>query len=161
MKKVVFFCIGLWMVSCAEKVIEPPEKLISKDKMVEIYHDLALLKAAERNIEPILKHKGITIMEYLYDKHGIDSVQLTQSDLYYASVPLEYQAIYEEVNAILERRTKAMENATKQKNDSVRKTRKLMRDSTRGPRPTNKSTKTKGKIEAGKKTEKKVKENQT
>ncbi len=130
MKRMFLCCLGLLLLACGEAVIDKPENLIPKEKMVEIFHDLALLKAGGDNLEPILEYKGITIMDYLFDKHGIDSVQFVESDLYYASVPLEYQAIYEEVDAILERRKNAMEGVTKKKNDSVRKARKQNRDST-------------------------------
>nr|WP_299387247.1 DUF4296 domain-containing protein [Allomuricauda sp.] len=134
MRLILFFCFGLLLFSCGEKVIEPPQNLIPKEKMVEIYHDLALLNAAKNNIEPLLEYKETTIMEYLYEKYDIDSVQLTESDLYYASVPLEYQEIYEKVDAILERRKNAMEGAAKKKNDSVRGARQKRRDSIKGPK---------------------------
>ena len=131
MRSLVLFGLGMLLLACGEKVVEKPENLIPKAKMVEIYHDLALLHAAEKNIEPILEYKDITIMDYLFEKHGIDSVQLVESDLYYASVPLEYQAIYEEVDAILERRKNAMEGITKKRNDSVRKARIKRKDSSK------------------------------
>ncbi|SHG50664.1 DUF4296 domain-containing protein [Flagellimonas flava] len=129
MKRTVTFILALLFLSCGEEVIEKPENLIPKEEMVNILHDLALLKSAQNNIKPILEHKELTIMEFLYQKYQIDSARLAQSDLYYASIPLEYQAIYEEIDARLEKRKKAMEGRTKKRNDSVREAGKRRKDS--------------------------------
>ncbi len=129
MRKFLLFLFGLLLLSCGEEIIKKPDNLIPKEKMVDIFYDLALLNAAEKNIKPILEHKETTVMEFLYQKHQIDSTQLAQSDLYYASVPLEYQSIYEQVHKILERKKDAMEQVSKKKNDSVRESRRKQRDS--------------------------------
>ncbi|MEM9649817.1 MAG: DUF4296 domain-containing protein [Bacteroidota bacterium] len=136
MKRIIIFFLVLLFLSCGEEVVKKPENLIPKEEMVNILHDLALLKAAQNNIKPILEHKELTIMEFLYQKYQIDSARLAQSDLYYASVPLEYQAIYEEIDARLERRKKAMEGRTKKKNDSVREAGKRRKDSIKTARET-------------------------
>ena len=41
-------------------------------------------------------------MTYVFSKYEIDSAQFVQSDLYYAAIPLEYEAIYEAVKERLE-----------------------------------------------------------
>lgn len=87
--------------------------------MVTILYDLAILTAAQNTNPAMLAEKEIKTMEFLYTKHGIDSVQFAQSDLYYASLPAEYEAIYKEIVALLEKdqktieeiRTKAPDNA--------------------------------------------------
>lgn len=124
MKKTALVFLGVLALACSEKVVEKPENLIPKEKMVEILQDLAVLNAAKQHIKPILEHKEITIMDFLYKKHGIDSTQFVQSDLYYASVPLEYQAIYEKVDAQLERKKAVLEDASKNRNKSKRDTKK-------------------------------------
>ena len=123
MKKLIIYVLGLLMLSCAEKVIEKPQNLIPKDKMVGIYHDLALYNAAKNNIEPMMDYKDISIMEHLYEKYGVDSVQLAASDLYYASVPLEYEEIYEKVEAILMEKKSSLELKNQRRNDSIRQIR--------------------------------------
>jgi hypothetical protein len=131
MKKLLFLLVFLMVVSCAEKVVEEPENLIPKEKMVDILHDLAILNATKTTIGAKLDESGIDIMEFLYKKYQIDSTQFSESDLYYASLPLEYQTIYTEVETRLDKRQKAMEEATEKKNDSIRKANEKRSDSIR------------------------------
>ncbi|MDC6385108.1 DUF4296 domain-containing protein [Flagellimonas taeanensis] len=131
MKKLLFLLVFLMVVSCAEKVVEEPDNLIPKEKMVDILHDLAILNATKTTIGAKLDESGIDIMEFLYQKYQIDSTQFSESDLYYASLPLEYQAIYTEVETRLDKRQKAMEEATEKKNDSIRKANEKRSDSIR------------------------------
>lgn len=120
----------LFLVSaCAEKVIEAPENLIPKDKMADILHDLAVFNATKTTVENKFNNSGIDIMQFLYDKYGIDSVQFSQSDLYYASIPLEYQTLYETVKKKLDDQAKIMEDTAKAKNESVRKANEAKKDS--------------------------------
>lgn len=131
MKKLLFLLVFLMVVSCAEKVVEKPDNLIPKEKMIDILHDLAILNATKTTIGAKLDESGIDIMEFLYKKYQIDSIQFSESDLYYASLPLEYQAIYTEVETRLDKRQKAMEEATEKKNDSIRKANEKRSDSIR------------------------------
>ncbi|WP_418500758.1 DUF4296 domain-containing protein [Flagellimonas sp.] len=131
MKKLLFLLVFLMVVSCAEKVVEEPDNLIPKKKMVDILHDLAILNATKTTMGAKLDESGIDIMEFLYKKYQIDSTQFSESDLYYASLPLEYQAIYTEVETRLDKRQKAMEEATEKKNDSIRKANEKRSDSIR------------------------------
>ena len=108
MKNLVFLLVFLMVVSCAEKVVEKPENLIPKEKMTASLHDLAILNATKTTVGNKLDEAGIDIMEFLYEKYQIDSTQFAESDLYYASLPLEYQSIYTEVESRLEKRQKAM-----------------------------------------------------
>ncbi|MDF0707246.1 DUF4296 domain-containing protein [Flagellimonas okinawensis] len=121
MKYPVLFFLGfILLVSCAEKVVEEPENLIPKEQMAEILHDLAILNAAKSGASNKFKESGIDVMDFLYTKYGIDSAQLSESDLYYASIPLEYQAIYSEVQARLKVQQDTLETRAKRRNDSVR-----------------------------------------
>ena len=106
--------------ACAEKVIEPPEDLIPREKMTEILYDLSLLNATASISNATLKENGIEVMPYLYDKYGIDSLQFVTSDEYYASVPLTYEAIYKEIQALLEKEVAEVEALRKQRSDSIR-----------------------------------------
>ena len=92
MKRIAAGFLGLFlMMGCAEEVVKKPENLIPKEKMADILNDLAILNASTSAASNKFEDSGINIMEFLYKKYGIDSVQFSQSDLYYASVPLEYQ----------------------------------------------------------------------
>ncbi|PCJ95480.1 MAG: hypothetical protein COA50_09785 [Flavobacteriaceae bacterium] len=119
MKKIAFVLLATMFFSCAEKLIEKPEKLIPEDKMTAILYDLTLLAAAKNTNKAILKKNDIVVMEYLFSKYKIDSIQFVQSDLYYASIPAIYETIYKEVGARLEAEEKLIEEERKQKNDSA------------------------------------------
>ncbi|AWX44106.1 hypothetical protein HME9304_01106 [Flagellimonas maritima] len=128
--------LGLLFFSCGEKVVEKPENLIPKDKMVNILYDLSILKASKSSYRNMMDEVGIETMDFLYKKYQIDSAQLSQSNLYYASLPLEYQAIYEEIEAILKEKHAALEETTQNRNDSIAKTRKVDLDSIKRPSTT-------------------------
>lgn len=125
MKKVLVLSLGWFTLSCAEKLIEPPENLIPEEKMVEILHDLTILNAAKTSFPNVLNENDFGIMEFLYNKHKIDSVQFTESDRYYASLPVQYQSIYEQVEGKLEKRKKILEETHREEKDSVAKAQRL------------------------------------
>ena len=65
MKKIIVFFLGLLLFSCGEKVVEKPDNLIPKEKMIVILHDLAILKAATTSYKQLMETQGITTMEFL------------------------------------------------------------------------------------------------
>ena len=135
MKYIVTLFFGMiLLVSCAEKVVEEPENLIPKEKMTEILHDLAILNASKSLTGNKFKDSGIEVMEFLYEKYNIDSAQFSQSDLYYASIPLEYQSIYEGVEARIKQQKDTLEAIGKRRNDSIRKANLARKDSLEGAR---------------------------
>ena len=129
MRKAALFLLVILTFSCAEKVIEPPEDLIPKEKMVDILHDLAILNATRTSFGSVLEDNEIEIMDFLFRKYEIDSLQFAKSDRYYASIPLEYQRIYEEVESKIQQQRKSLEDATKRRNDSIRKAQEVKKDS--------------------------------
>ncbi|MBO0321333.1 cytochrome P450 [Muricauda sp. CAU 1633] len=130
MKKGILFFFGACLfLACGEKVVEQPENLIPKDEMTHILFDLSILNTTQSSFSSVFDKTGIDIMEFLYEKYDIDSTQFAQSDLYYASIPLEYQSIYEDVDAMIEKRKNALEAATKKRNDSIRDAQTHRRDS--------------------------------
>jgi (p)ppGpp synthase/HD superfamily hydrolase len=88
--------------------MEEPENLIPREKMSDILYDMALLDAIDNSYPQVLSENDLKVMEFLFKKYGIDSLQFVQSDLYYASVPAAYQKIYE-----------AVEERLTQKRDSI------------------------------------------
>lgn len=139
MKRSILFILAILFFSCNEKVVEEPENLIPKEKMVIILHDLALLNATKSSYKAVLDLNEIKIMDFLYQQHGIDSVQFAQSDLYYASMPLEYQSIYEKVGALLEKKAADLEQTAQKRSDSTRKAQERKRDSIADATQDNKS----------------------
>ena len=89
-----YIALCLVLVGCAEKQVRRPENLIPKGRMVNILYDIAVLDAINGTYPRALERNGISVMAFVYDKYGIDSLQLAESDLYYASRPQEYEEIY-------------------------------------------------------------------
>ncbi|MCE2613304.1 DUF4296 domain-containing protein [Flavobacteriaceae bacterium D16] len=103
MKRILYLISLLFLVvGCNEKVIEKPEDLIARDKMVDILIDLALINAGKAIDPNVMEENQVEPMRYIYLKYEIDSAQFVKSDLYYAAIPLEYEAIYEAVEERLE-----------------------------------------------------------
>ena len=86
-------------VACGEKLMEPPQDLIPSAQMTDILFDLSVMDAIEGNYPNVLEKNDIRVMPFIFEKYGIDSLQFAQSDLYYASNPVEYQQIYEALEA--------------------------------------------------------------
>ncbi|MEB8328592.1 DUF4296 domain-containing protein [Flavobacteriaceae bacterium KMM 6897] len=139
MKKVILYIFCITLVSCGEKVVKEPEQLISKEKMADILYDLAILTAAKNTSSDILIKNKIETMEYLYTKYGIDSIQFVENNLYYASNPADYVAIYTDVDSRLGVVQKKMEEARKIKADSIKEAREKAKEeqikTTSGLRP--------------------------
>ncbi|MEM6892630.1 MAG: DUF4296 domain-containing protein [Bacteroidota bacterium] len=110
----------LMLVGCAEKVVEPSANVIPREKMITILYDLALLNATNTSFRNVMQKQNKQMMELLYERHNIDSLQFAESDLYYASKPLEYEYIYEQIESRLKKKQKALEDAKKQANDSIK-----------------------------------------
>lgn len=107
--------------SCNEEVIEKPENLIPKEQMTEIYYDLAIIAAAKK-INPIhLEKYEFETMHYIYKKYGIDSIQFVKSDIYYASIPMEYEAMYKTIEERLEEEKSVFDASKERQSDSLRK----------------------------------------
>lgn len=85
------------LFSCGEEVVEKPVNLISKDKMIDILYDLAIINAAKSSGPTVMENMNFEPMDYIYNKYQVDSVQFVTSDLYYASLPLEYEDIYKKL----------------------------------------------------------------
>jgi hypothetical protein len=113
----LLLCLAI--ISCGEKVLEAPENLIPKDKMVDILSDLAILTAAKTTNISILTKNKVEPTPYLLNKYDIDSMQLVESDRYYASIPDEYEEIYIRVEEKLDQQAKEMD-AAKRVRDSLR-----------------------------------------
>ena len=129
MKLLRIFLVLVLVISCAEKVVERPENLLPKEKMIDIYYDLALLGSVGSVNTSVLSTNGVQTMPYIFKKYSIDSLQLVQSDLYYASIPLEYQGMYEEVESRLDAQKSAQEEAQKKRGDSIKESNKRRTDS--------------------------------
>jgi len=112
------------MLSCQSvEKMKKPDNLISEDKMVEVLTDLVLLNSAKNYNRRILEETGIKVNSYLYEKHGIDSLQLAQSTQYYADDASKLDKIYRTVKDTLEARKSILEKIREEEvriQDSIR-----------------------------------------
>jgi len=113
MKNSCFLILIFLLVSCGDKLIKEPENLISKDKMTNILYDLSILYSTKKNDAEFLKKNNIKLMEYLFTKYSIDSLQFVESNTYYAAIPLEYEEIYTNLEMRLVEKKEAFELAKK------------------------------------------------
>ncbi len=120
MKRLGIIVLIVLFISCGEEVIRKPVNLIGKEKMIDILHDLALVNAAKSTAPSVLENHNFSPMEFIYQKYGIDSAQLVSSNLYYASIPLEYQDIYEKLEARIVEEKNTLENPLGKKKDSIK-----------------------------------------
>lgn len=121
MKNVIVVVLALTLFACIEKVIEKPENLIPKAQMSEIYYDLAIINAAKKTNPSRLENYEFETMSFIYNKYGIDSIQFVKSDIYYASIPTEYEGMYKMIEARLEEEKGVFDSEKKKKSDSLRK----------------------------------------
>ncbi|MFD2517085.1 DUF4296 domain-containing protein [Salinimicrobium flavum] len=106
---------------------EKPGDLISEDKMVEVLTDISLLHGARSYNRSLMEEKGIKPEKFIYEKHGIDSLQFLKSSNYYAENYKQYQNIYGRVKERLE--------ALKVEYDTIRIREERKRDSIRALQP--------------------------
>jgi len=113
LRKEILLLVLIILLSCGEKLMEAPENLIPKEKMVEILADMAIANSAKSTNIGLLRDNNIDPTAHVFKKYEIDSLRFVESDRYYASVPAEYEAIYTEVELRLERQKKELEEAKK------------------------------------------------
>jgi len=114
MKKILPFLFVLAIfASCKKELAKKPERLIEKDKMVNIMYDLSLLGAMRSQNAVLLDSFKNNSNEYIYKKYKIDSIQFAQSNIYYAADFKEYKKMYEQVKLRLEKNKTLAEAAVK------------------------------------------------
>ena len=109
MKRIVLF-LSFLTVACGTQMIDPPERLIEKDKFVDILFDLTLYNGIRNHTTPVFSTQEMQIMPYLYSKYEFDSVQFFESNLYYASRGDLYLAMLDTVRARIERTEQLMDS---------------------------------------------------
>lgn len=130
MRKLVLFFMVTVIVGCAEEVIEKPNGLIPEDKMKLVLYDLAVYNSIKTTNPSLLQKNNLNSpTDFVFKKYKIDSVQFVQSDLYYASIPLKYQGMYEEVEARLEEAHNKTVEAREKRTDSIKNSNEKRRDS--------------------------------
>lgn len=114
MKNILPFFVFLLLWSCKEEIAKKPDRLIEKSEMINIMHDLALLDAIKYQSPTVLDSNQIRPKQFIYKKYKIDSLQLAQNNLYYASDYKNYKIMFDEVMQRLENDKKKAEKLEKE-----------------------------------------------
>lgn len=118
--KIKHLILLLVFLSCEEQLVEKPENLIPKEQMISMLYDIAVLNAAEEINANILSQHQIEPTAFILERYGVDSVRFAKSDLYYASLPKEYDAIYATVKERLDKEKERLDELRRQQGDSAR-----------------------------------------
>lgn len=127
--KYIIITFALLSLSSCYNVNKPnkPDNLISKEKMVNVLIDMAVMSSAKSVNKKIIEKNGIIPDKFIYKKNNIDSITFAQSNAYYAFDIKKYEAIYKSVKdslRVLRDKYKAIdlkEKAEKKVKDSIRK----------------------------------------
>ncbi|MGA0987803.1 MAG: DUF4296 domain-containing protein [Flavobacteriaceae bacterium] len=109
-RNLLFGLLFLSSLACSTRMVEPPERLIAKEKFVDILYELAIYNGVKNNTTPAFTTSDLQIMPYLYSKYDFDSVQFFESNFYYASRGDLYVAMYDTVRARIERTEKLLDS---------------------------------------------------
>lgn len=124
-KKILLFLVVLSMLfSCKKELVKTPNRIIEKDKMVDIMYDLALLEAIKIQNPSSLDSFKINSNDYIFKKYKIDSLQFAQNNIYYAADYKEYKKMFEKIKSRLDKNKISVEkliNDNKKKEDLLKK----------------------------------------
>lgn len=98
-----FFVLFTILMSCNKGIMEKPNNLIEKDKMVDIMYDLSLLSAIKLQQSTMPGAQTINSNAYIYKKYKIDSLQFVQSNIYYASDLKEYEKMIQKIKTRIDK----------------------------------------------------------
>lgn len=114
MKKILsLLAIVILFVSCKDEVVKKPDRLIGKGKMIDIMYDLSILEASKFQNPDNLYNYSNTPSEYIYKKYKVDSIQLAQSNIYYASNYIEYKDMYDQVGKRIDQKKAVVDSLLK------------------------------------------------
>ncbi len=130
-KLLLLFIILTVIIGCKEDVVEKPDRLIEKGKMINIMYDLAILEASKYQSSGNPDDYGNDNTEYIYKKYKVDSTQLTQSNIYYASNYIVYEEMYKEVGKRINQKKVIVDSILKIKKDKQKRldSLKIVKDS--------------------------------
>lgn len=130
-KKILLFLVVLSMLfSCKKELVKTPNRIIEKDKMVDIMYDLALLEAIKIQNPSSLDSFKINSNDYIFKKYKIDSLQFAQNNIYYAADYKEYKIMFEKIKSQLDKNKISVEKLikdNKKKEDLLKKQKKKLK----------------------------------
>lgn len=108
-------------LSCKKEVVEAPQGLISKDKMINIMYDLSLLDGLKYQSNDLRDSVEINPSKYIFEKYKVDSLQFAKSNVYYASNYVEYKEMFDTIIKRLDSKKIVLDSVIKiqKKKDSI------------------------------------------
>lgn len=86
------------ILSCSSTgAVEKPDNLIKESVMERVLYDIIVLEAMSTFKPKNPDFESVYGKPYIYKKYGIDSLQLVQSDNYYAKFPRIYTRMYSNI----------------------------------------------------------------
>lgn len=101
MKIVLVLILSLFLLSSCDG-LEPlpkPENLISRDKMEKIIYDMTVVNSARGYNIQQFSQTGVKPESYVFEQHGIDSLQYAASTIYYSADIEEYKKMINNVRS--------------------------------------------------------------
>lgn len=121
MKKIIcLIALSVLLVSCKEKPVEKPEKLIDKEMMEDILYDLAILQASFNYKTKIISN-SIDVNTYIYEKYEIDSITLVQNQRFYASDVKAFKKMYKNISERIKTEEDLADSLSKKENKELKK----------------------------------------
>ena len=109
-KKLKVLCIILFCSCLTNNSVKKPNNLIGEKKMETILYDLSIINSIKSSKYKNPTYSDLSIDSYIYKKHGVDSLQLIQSESYYSKMPRIYLKIYNNVEKRLNKTKDSLNN---------------------------------------------------
>ncbi|AYN06159.1 DUF4296 domain-containing protein [Flavobacterium sp. 140616W15] len=117
MKKIIIIISVLFFaVGCKKELVKKPERLVERDKMIDIMYDLSLLEAIKYQNPMSLDSCDTNPTRFILKKYKVDSLQFVKSNMYYAADYNGYKDMFDEVGSRLEKNEKKMDSLIKLEN---------------------------------------------
>jgi len=128
MKKIVYisFLLILFLSCTSRTIYKKPKNLIGKEKMITVWTDI-YIAAGARSVKTKTLRNKINYIPLVLELHNIDSIQFSESNIYYTSRIDEYEKMFEEVQNRLKDKKNRYDPQVKK--DSLRQLKQLKQDS--------------------------------
>ena len=121
MRKYILLFLIITCLACdGSTPVEPPDEKMTPEMMEDIFYDILLMRAINNSSYVDPAHEEYFTDQYVYEKYGIDSLQLAQNQVYYAQKPKLLKKIFEN----LEIRSKQVEDSI----DTIMERKELLKD---------------------------------
>jgi len=96
MRKYILLFLIISCLACdGSTPVEPPDEKMTTEMMENVFYDIMLMKAIKNSNYVDPAYKEYFTDQYIYEKYGIDSLQLAQNQTYYAQKPKLLKKIFE------------------------------------------------------------------